>query len=41
MASPDFSPAFVARWFKGAAWLAFATEDRAGVVDTTLSSPTE
>ncbi|MGE4617064.1 MAG: hypothetical protein AAEJ43_08600, partial [Gammaproteobacteria bacterium] len=30
---PHISPAFVARWFKGAAWLAFATEERAGVVD--------
>ena len=39
--SPHFSPGFVARRFKGAAFLAFATEGRAGVVDTTLSSPTE
>jgi hypothetical protein len=39
--SPHFSPGFVARRFKGARWLAFATEGRAGVADTTLSSPTE
>ena len=39
--SPHFSPGFVARRFKGAVWLAFTTESRAGVVDTTLSSPTE
>ncbi|MCZ6772650.1 MAG: hypothetical protein O7G83_11845 [Proteobacteria bacterium] len=41
MTSSHFSPAFVARWFKGAAWLVFAIEERAGVVDTTSSIPTE
>jgi hypothetical protein len=39
--SPHFSPGFVARRFKGARWLGFATEGRAGVADTTLSSTSE
>jgi hypothetical protein len=41
IASLQFSPGLVARRFKGAVWLAFPTEGRAGVVETTLSSPTE
>ncbi len=36
MNSLHFSPPFVARRFKGAAWLAFVTEERAGIVDTML-----
>ena len=38
--SPHFSPPFVAKRFKGAACLAFATEERASIVDTMLSTPT-
>ena len=41
LASPHFSPPFVARRYKGAAWVAFATEERAGIVDTMSSTPTE
>jgi hypothetical protein len=37
--SPHFSPPFVAKRLKGAVWLAFATEERAGIVDTMSSTP--
>jgi len=39
--SLHFSPPFVARRSKGVAWVAFATEERAGIVDTLSSTPTE
>ena len=41
LASPHFSPPSVARRIKGAAWVAFATEERAGIADTMSSTPTE
>ncbi len=40
-ASPHYSPGFVASRFQGACRVGFATEERAGVVDTTSSAPTE
>ena len=40
-ASPHCSPPFVARRRKGAAWVAFATEVRAGIAGTMSSTPTE
>jgi hypothetical protein len=39
--SLHISPGLVARRIRGAAWLAFATEERAGVVNTPSSTPTE
>lgn len=41
MDSLQFLPPFVAKRFKGAAWLVFATETRVGIVDTMSSTPTE
>ena len=40
-ASPHFSPPFVTRRFKGASRLVLATKERAGVLGSTLSTPTE
>ena len=39
--SPHFSPPFVARRFKGAVCLVFVTEERAGILDSLSSTPTE
>jgi len=39
--NPHFSPPFVARRFKGAACLAFVTKERAGILDSLSSTPTE
>ena len=40
-ASLHVSPMFAARRLKGATWLVFATEERAGVLDSTSSILTE
>jgi len=41
MASPHFSPPFVARRWKVVPWLNIGTEECAGIVDTMLSALTE
>ena len=41
LSSPDYSWASVASRFKGMSGAGFATEGRADVADTTLSTPTE
>lgn len=40
-ASPHFSSAFITRRFKGVSRLVFTTEEHAGVLDSTSSTPTE
>jgi hypothetical protein len=39
--NPYIAPVPVARLTRSASWLVFATEERAGIVDTMSSTPTE
>jgi len=39
--NPNIASVLIAKPIRGASWLAFATEERAGIVDTMSSTPTK